>query len=82
MIGILTGPAAESYISKLRSGNGASRKLAERTVDKILRDVRKRRDLAVIEATARFDSCECDQELVSVRLGQPHVGDLDRRSSP
>ncbi|HEY3131141.1 MAG TPA: histidinol dehydrogenase [Acidobacteriota bacterium] len=80
MIGILTGPAAESYISKLRSGNGASRKLAERTVDKILRDVRKRRDLAVIDATARFDSCHLRPE--EFRIQEDYLKRLARKADP
>ncbi|HEV8130855.1 MAG TPA: histidinol dehydrogenase [Acidobacteriota bacterium] len=65
-------------MSKLRAGNGASRKLAERTVEKILRDVRKRRDLAVMDATARFDSCHLRRE--DFRIQEDYLKKLARKA--
>ncbi|MBI4456164.1 MAG: histidinol dehydrogenase [Acidobacteria bacterium] len=58
----MAGSAAEQFVGEFRSSVGASQKLAAKTVDKILRDVRKRGDLAVMDATARFDSCHLRPE--------------------
>lgn len=80
MIGILTGPAAETFMQELREGNGASRKLAERSVDRILRDVRKRRDLAVMDATAQFDKCQLRAE--EFRITEDYLLKLARKADP
>jgi histidinol dehydrogenase len=80
VIGILTGPAAETYLEAFRTGNGARRKLAERSVEKILRDVKKRRDLAVVDATARFDSCNLRPE--EFRIQDDYLKKLARKADP
>ena len=78
MIGLLAGPAAEAYIAGLRLRNGASRKAAERSVEKTLRDVRKRRDLAVMDATARFDGCHLRPE--EFRIPEDYLKKLARKA--
>jgi len=80
VIGILTGPAAESYLERFRTGNGARRRLAESSVEKILRDVKKRKDLAVVDATGRFDSCSLRPE--EFRIQEDYLRKLARKADP
>lgn len=80
MVGILTGPAAEAFIEDFRSGDAVGRKLADRSVEKILRDVRKRRNLAVMDATAQFDNCRLHPE--EFRIPEGYLRKLAKKADP
>ncbi|MBI2822171.1 MAG: histidinol dehydrogenase [Acidobacteria bacterium] len=80
VIEILAAVAAEQFIEEHRSGNRTSRKLAERSVDKTLRDVRKRRDLAVMDATALFDGSQLRPE--EFRIQKDYLKELARKADP
>ncbi|MBI3940315.1 MAG: histidinol dehydrogenase [Acidobacteria bacterium] len=63
-----------------RSGDAVGRKLADRSVEKILRDVRKRRNLAVMDATAQFDNCRLHPE--EFRIPEDYLRKLAKKADP